>query len=209
MGGREHELTYGPVCEPSLERWTTLSWDARGHRLTGLRPDTDYWFRLRVRGRESRELRASARTLPADPNSPPFALVPLSSHRLGLEWSPGEPEGGRFSIVYGPLSGGPIRALQVEGRRETIFLDDLRPQTQYLITVSAARSTGQRRSYTLHGATLPDGRNTTSVAHTASPPSAPITNGSVRSSLLPSFQELLRPSSMQPSYLCTSQVRSP
>ncbi|XP_067833562.1 von Willebrand factor A domain-containing protein 1-like [Heptranchias perlo] len=65
-----------------------LPWDARGHVLRSLRPNTDYQVSLRVRGVDRGELQTRVTTLRALTGPTGVSVKVVSASSLGLDWSP-------------------------------------------------------------------------------------------------------------------------
>ncbi|XP_078064478.1 von Willebrand factor A domain-containing protein 1-like, partial [Mustelus asterias] len=132
-----------------------LPWDARTHRVRGLQANTTYKVTLRVRGRETTRLQTRVTTLAGETGPSRIAVRAVSPYILDLDWTPSPQYVQYYRILFGPLTGGPVRALGVNGSENGVLLPGLRPNTSYLINVSVLFLSGRGTSISVSGRTLP------------------------------------------------------
>ncbi|XP_038678172.1 mucin-17-like isoform X3 [Scyliorhinus canicula] len=137
-------------------RRVVLPWNSRAHSVRRLQPNTTYHVTLRVRGRESSKLQAQATTLSGVKVPIRMVLRAVSASVLSLDWFPSPDNVKQYWILYGPLTGGSVRALDVNGRESGVFLRGLSPNTTYLINISVLYTSGRRTSFSISGKTLPE-----------------------------------------------------
>ncbi|XP_034029216.1 von Willebrand factor A domain-containing protein 1 [Thalassophryne amazonica] len=166
-----YEIRFGPVpaggaggggtgTSPSIggtqyQRITQLA-DSSTARLTGLKPDTTYIATLTP---ESNEL--SFNTLSVTFTTKPEVLSPAvvtvsesSERSVRVNWGPLQPESVRsYHIEYSALPTGKLHAVRVGGMQNSTILQDLQPDTTYLVTVSARHSSGKERAMSVKACT--------------------------------------------------------
>lgn len=73
---------------------------------------------------------------------------------LRVSWSPVQPEQvQQYRVEYGEIPFGPVRTVTLPSFQSSALLSQLRPDTEYLITVTALHSSGQQRAMSVRGCT--------------------------------------------------------
>uniref|UniRef100_A0A671NCH2 Collagen, type XII, alpha 1a n=1 Tax=Sinocyclocheilus anshuiensis TaxID=1608454 RepID=A0A671NCH2_9TELE len=112
---------------------------------------------------ESEDLLGSQRTLskvitPA-PSGPPqnLQVFNATTSSLTTKWdhAPGKVQ--NYRIAYVPVAGGRSQSTQVGGKKNTVILQKLTPDTPYYITVAAIYANGDAKDISGQGKTLPLG----------------------------------------------------
>nr|XP_040055050.1 collagen alpha-1(XII) chain isoform X2 [Gasterosteus aculeatus aculeatus] len=112
--------------------------------LENLDPDTPYDVSVTAiypDESESEDLLGSERTLP---NGPPTNLVVFNetTTTLNARWNPAPGRVQNYKITYVPTAGGRSLTTQVGGKKTTVLLPKLTPDTEYSITVVAVYAKG-------------------------------------------------------------------
>uniref|UniRef100_A0A9J7YAI7 Collagen, type XII, alpha 1a n=1 Tax=Cyprinus carpio carpio TaxID=630221 RepID=A0A9J7YAI7_CYPCA len=134
--------------------------------LENLEPDTLYDVSVTAiypDESESEDLLGSQRTLskvitPA-PSGPPQNLQVFNATTTSLttKWdhAPGKVQ--NYRITYVPIAGGRSQSTQIGGKKNTVILQKLTPDTPYYITVAAVYANGDAKDISGQGKTLPLG----------------------------------------------------
>ncbi|KAM8917084.1 collagen alpha-1(XII) chain isoform 2-T2 [Spinachia spinachia] len=112
--------------------------------LENLDPDTPYDVSVTAiypDESESEDLLGNERTLP---NGPPTNLVVFNetTTTLNARWNPAPGRVQNYRITYVPTAGGRSQTTQVGGKKTTVLLPKLTPDTEYSITVVAVYARG-------------------------------------------------------------------
>ncbi|XP_016355073.1 uncharacterized protein LOC107698549 [Sinocyclocheilus anshuiensis] len=77
-----------------------------------------------------------------------------SSDRLHVSWSPVQPEQvQQYRVEYGEIPSGLVWNLTLPSNHSSALLTQLRPDTKYLITITALHSSGQQRAMSIRACT--------------------------------------------------------
>ncbi|XP_039992554.1 collagen alpha-1(XII) chain isoform X2 [Xiphias gladius] len=144
--------------ETSLE-YAIVNSDETTHLLENLEPDTPYDVSITAiypDESESEDLLGTERT---SPNAPPTDLVVFNetTTSLNARWNPAPGRVQNYRITYVPTSGGRSQTTQVGGKKNTVLLPKLTPDTEYTITVVAVYARGVSRELNGLGKTKPLG----------------------------------------------------
>ncbi|XP_039992553.1 collagen alpha-1(XII) chain isoform X1 [Xiphias gladius] len=152
--------------ETSLE-YAIVNSDETTHLLENLEPDTPYDVSITAiypDESESEDLLGTERTLSRQggrptPNAPPTDLVVFNetTTSLNARWNPAPGRVQNYRITYVPTSGGRSQTTQVGGKKNTVLLPKLTPDTEYTITVVAVYARGVSRELNGLGKTKPLG----------------------------------------------------
>ncbi|XP_048083246.1 collagen alpha-1(XII) chain isoform X1 [Alosa alosa] len=135
--------------------------------LEGLEPDTLYDVSVTAiypDESESEDLLGSQRTLPKivitpAPTGPPTNLLVFNetTTTMTLRWdhAPGRVQ--NYKITYVPAAGGRTQMTQIGGKKNTVNLQKLTPETTYSLTVTAVYGTGEAMDLNGEGTTKPLG----------------------------------------------------
>uniref|UniRef100_A0A672RGL2 Collagen alpha-1(XII) chain n=1 Tax=Sinocyclocheilus grahami TaxID=75366 RepID=A0A672RGL2_SINGR len=127
--------------------------------LENLEPDTLYDVSVTAiypDESESEDLLGSQRT---SPSGPPQNLQVFNATTTSLttKWdhAPGRVQ--NYRITYVPVAGGRSQSTQIGGKKNTVILQKLTPDTPYYITVAAIYANGDAKDISGQGKTLPLG----------------------------------------------------
>uniref|UniRef100_A0A665VXY0 Collagen, type XII, alpha 1a n=1 Tax=Echeneis naucrates TaxID=173247 RepID=A0A665VXY0_ECHNA len=142
-------------------QYAILNNDDTTHVLENLEPDTPYDVSVTAiypDESESEDLMGTERTCKT-PNAPPTNLVVFNetTTSLNARWNlaPGRVQ--NYKITYVPTSGGRSQTTQVGGKKNTVLLPKLTPDTEYSIAVVAVYPQGVSRELNGVGKTKPLG----------------------------------------------------
>ncbi|XP_031703091.1 collagen alpha-1(XII) chain isoform X1 [Anarrhichthys ocellatus] len=140
------------------------------HVLENLEPDTPYDVSVTAiypDEAESEDLLGTERTLRLGstsdgkrlPNGPPTNLVVFNetTTTLNARWNPAPGRVQNYRITYVPTAGGKSQTTQVGGKKTTLLLPKLTPDTEYSITVVAVYAKGISKELNGPGKTKPLG----------------------------------------------------
>ncbi|XP_056152395.1 collagen alpha-1(XII) chain-like isoform X2 [Lampris incognitus] len=146
--------------------YAILSSDETTRLLENLEPDTPYDVSVTAiypDESESEDLLGTERTLPKQtgpiPNAPPTNLVVFNATTTSLNarWNPAPGRVQTYKITYVPTAGGRTQTTQVGGKKNTVLLPKLTPNTEYSISVVAVYPRGVSRELKGPGKTKPLG----------------------------------------------------
>uniref|UniRef100_A0A4W6E2A3 Collagen type XII alpha 1 chain n=1 Tax=Lates calcarifer TaxID=8187 RepID=A0A4W6E2A3_LATCA len=140
-------------------QYAILNNDETTHLLENLEPDTPYDVSVTAiypDESESEDLLGTERT---SPNAPPTDLVVFNetTTSLNTKWNPAPGRVQNYRITYVPTSGGRSQTTQVGGKKNTVLLPKLTPDTEYSISVVAVYARGVSRELNGLGRTKPLG----------------------------------------------------
>ncbi|NXY50523.1 VWA1 protein, partial [Ceuthmochares aereus] len=79
--------------------------------------------------------------------SPVQVLISDSGpHSFHVSWAPTLDSVIGYQILYGPLPGNSVKLLEVDGKRNSTVVENLAPNTTYLVTVTAVYKSGMEKS---------------------------------------------------------------
>ncbi|XP_036386391.1 von Willebrand factor A domain-containing protein 1-like isoform X2 [Megalops cyprinoides] len=123
--------------------------DATSAVLRSLQQDTTYTATLTPESNVDflKPLSVTFRTLP-EVLSPTVVTVSESrTNSVRVSWGPLQPNSvQRYQVEYSPLPRGEVQIVTADPYKNSTLLTQLRPDTQYLVTVSALHSSGQERA---------------------------------------------------------------
>ncbi|KAI5616691.1 collagen alpha-1(XII) chain isoform X1 [Silurus asotus] len=136
-----------------------LSADDTSHLLENLEPDTLYDVSVTAiypDESESEDLIGSQRTSPSGPPQN-LQVYNATTTSLTVKWdhAPGKVQ--NYRITYVPTEGGREQSTQIGGKKNTINLQRLTPDTPYSITVTAMYPSKEEKDVSGEGKTLPLG----------------------------------------------------
>ncbi|XP_041828166.1 collagen alpha-1(XII) chain isoform X2 [Melanotaenia boesemani] len=140
-------------------QYAILNSDETTHVLVDLEPDTPYDVSVTAiypDESESEDLLGTERT---SPNAPPTNLVVFNETitSLNARWTPPPGKVQNYRITYVPTSGGRSQTTQVGGKKNSVLLPKLTPDTEYSISVVAVYAGGVSRDLNGLGKTKPLG----------------------------------------------------
>ncbi|KAJ0062737.1 hypothetical protein NL108_004377, partial [Boleophthalmus pectinirostris] len=140
-------------------QYAILNNDETTHVLENLEPDTPYDVSVTAiypDESESEDLLGTERT---SPNAPPTNLVVFNetTTTLNARWNPAPGRVQNYKITFVPTAGGRSQTTQVGGKKTTVFLPKLTPDTEYAISVVAVYAKGVSAELNGLGKTKPLG----------------------------------------------------
>uniref|UniRef100_A0A672IPW9 Collagen, type XII, alpha 1a n=1 Tax=Salarias fasciatus TaxID=181472 RepID=A0A672IPW9_SALFA len=140
-------------------QYAILNNDETTHVLESLEPDTPYDVSVTAiypDESESEDLLGTERTSPL---APPTGLVVYNetTTTLNARWTPAPGRVQNYRITYVPTAGGRSQTTQVGGKKNTVLLPKLTPDTEYSISVVAVYARGVSKDLTGPGKTKPLG----------------------------------------------------
>uniref|UniRef100_A0A6Q2XZ99 Collagen alpha-1(XII) chain n=1 Tax=Esox lucius TaxID=8010 RepID=A0A6Q2XZ99_ESOLU len=161
-----YRIAVHPPRRHSLSHQAILSNDETTHNLQNLDPDTLYDVTLTAiypDESESEDLFGTQRTcrspLAFAPTGPPQNLQVFNATTVSLtvKWdhAPGPVQ--NYKISFQPVAGGKALSTQVGGKKNSVILQKLTPDTPYSITVAAVYPSGEAKSISGQGKTKPLG----------------------------------------------------
>ncbi|XP_034431804.1 collagen alpha-1(XII) chain isoform X3 [Hippoglossus hippoglossus] len=144
--------------DPNFQ-YSILNNDETTHVLENLEPDTLYDVTVTAiypDESESEDLMGTERT---SPNAPPTDLVVFNetTTSMNARWNPAPGRVQNYRITYVPTSGGRTQTTQVGGKKTTVLLPKLTPDTEYDINVVAVYARGVSEELNGVGKTKPLG----------------------------------------------------
>uniref|UniRef100_A0A3Q4AFB8 Collagen alpha-1(XII) chain n=1 Tax=Mola mola TaxID=94237 RepID=A0A3Q4AFB8_MOLML len=138
-------------------QYAILNNDETTHVLENLEVDTPYDVSVTAiypDESESEDLLGSEKTLP---HGPPTDLVVFNETitSLNARWNPSPGRVQNYRVTYVPTSGGRSQTTQVGGKKTTVLLPKLTPDTEYSISVVAVYPKGVSRELNGLGKTKP------------------------------------------------------
>uniref|UniRef100_A0A3B4F2M5 Collagen type XII alpha 1 chain n=1 Tax=Pundamilia nyererei TaxID=303518 RepID=A0A3B4F2M5_9CICH len=132
-----------------------LNSDETSHVLENLDPDTDYSVTVTAiypDESESEDLMGNERTLlPASPKN--LRVFNATTTTLTAKWEPAPGAVQNYKITYRPVAGGDALITQVGGKKTSVILQKLEPDTPYSISVAAVYATGISKDISEEGKT--------------------------------------------------------
>ncbi|XP_036927763.1 collagen alpha-1(XII) chain isoform X4 [Acanthopagrus latus] len=148
-------------------QYSILNSDETTHVLENLEVDTPYDVSVTAiypDESESEDLLGTERTLsrnalPRPPNAPPTDLVVFNETitSMNARWNPAPGRVQNYRITYVPTAGGRSQTTQVGGKKTTVLLPKLTPDTEYSISVVAVYARGVSQDLNGVGKTKPLG----------------------------------------------------
>ncbi|KAM9355371.1 collagen alpha-1(XII) chain [Pholidichthys leucotaenia] len=140
-------------------QFAILNQDETTHVLENLDPDTEYTVTVTAiypDESESEDLMGSQRTLPQGPPQN-LRVFNATTTTLTVKWdhAPGPVE--NYKITYVPTAGGEPLTTQVGGKKTSVILPKLDPDTPYTVSVAAIYPTGVSGDISGEGRTKPLG----------------------------------------------------
>lgn len=86
-------------------------------------------------------------TLFSEEKSPAQVLISESGpYSFHVSWAPTLDSVISYQILYGPLPGNSVKLLEVDGEHNSTVVENLAPNTTYLVTVTAVYKSGKEKS---------------------------------------------------------------
>uniref|UniRef100_A0A803VH09 von Willebrand factor A domain-containing protein 1 n=1 Tax=Ficedula albicollis TaxID=59894 RepID=A0A803VH09_FICAL len=154
-----YSLEYGPRADPAGKRTQQVSGALTSLVLSDLTPETTYEVALIPESNVHYFPPQSTRvTTLAEEISPVQVLISDSGPRsFHVSWAPVLDSVASYQVLYGPLPGNSVQVLQVDGRHNSTLVEQLAPNTTYLVTVTAVYRSGKERSLSAKACTQEEG----------------------------------------------------
>ncbi|KFV79533.1 von Willebrand factor A domain-containing protein 1, partial [Struthio camelus australis] len=143
-----YTLEYAPIDDPARKRTKQVSGAHTNLMLSNLAPETTYQVALIPESNVHYIPPQTTRvTTLAEETSPAQVLISESKpHSFHVSWAPTPDSVIGYQILYGPLPGDSVKLLEVDGKRNSTVVENLTPNTTYLVTVTAIYKTGKEKS---------------------------------------------------------------
>ncbi|GAA6231691.1 collagen alpha-1(XII) chain-like isoform X1 [Lates japonicus] len=146
-------------------QFAILNSDETTHVLENLDPDTEYSVTVTAiypDESESEDLMGNERTLLKAAEVPPepprnLRVFNATTTTLTVKWDPAPGKVQNYKISYKPAAGGEPLSTQVGGKKTSVILQKLEPDTPYAVTVAAVYPTGVSKDISGDGRTKPLG----------------------------------------------------
>ncbi|XP_067097113.1 collagen alpha-1(XII) chain [Osmerus mordax] len=140
-------------------QYAILNSDEISHVLENLDPDTLYDVTVTAiypDESESEDLMGSQRTSPTGPPQN-LQVFNATTTTLSVKWdhAPGPVQ--NYKLTYQPVAGGKTHSTQVGGKKNSVLLQKLIPDTPYSVTVAAVYPSGESKDISGRGKTKPLG----------------------------------------------------
>ncbi|NXO78100.1 VWA1 protein, partial [Sitta europaea] len=143
-----YSLEYAPAAEPARKRTQQVSGALTSLVLSDLAPETTYEVALIPESNvHFFPPQATRVTTLAEEISPVQVLISESGpHSFQVSWAPMLASVASYQVLYGPLPGNSVNVLQVDGGHNSTVVEQLAPNTTYLVTVTAVYRSGKEKS---------------------------------------------------------------
>ncbi|XP_067826596.1 von Willebrand factor A domain-containing protein 1 isoform X2 [Heptranchias perlo] len=141
-------IEYTPLVESQRKSWKTVTVDETSVVLRQLFPETTYEVKLTPihDNNYNKPLVIKVTTL-QDETSPQIIVISESRPRsFHVSWAPTPHSVVSYEVVYGVLPGGEPSLLTIDGNQNTTVVNNLEPNTTYLVTVSALYQSGRTKA---------------------------------------------------------------
>ncbi|XP_038677638.1 von Willebrand factor A domain-containing protein 1 [Scyliorhinus canicula] len=141
-------IEYTPLTEPLRKSWKTVTRDETSVVLRELLPETTYEVKLTPISNSNyhKSLVTKVTTL-EDEISPQTVLITDSLPRsFRVSWAPTLLGVASYEVLYGILPGGEPSLLTIDSSQNSTVVNNLEPNTTYLVTVSALYHSGRTKA---------------------------------------------------------------
>ncbi|XP_074832003.1 von Willebrand factor A domain-containing protein 1 [Carettochelys insculpta] len=141
-------LEYAPTEHPERKLVKQVSGDHTSLFLSSLSADTTYEVVLIPESNVQYIPPQSTRVTTLEEEiSPARVLISESRlHSFRVSWAPTPESVGRYQVLYGPLPGSSAQLLEVDGTHNSTVVENLAPNTTYLVTVTAIYKSGKEKA---------------------------------------------------------------
>uniref|UniRef100_A0A8B9NVD8 von Willebrand factor A domain-containing protein 1 n=1 Tax=Apteryx owenii TaxID=8824 RepID=A0A8B9NVD8_APTOW len=163
-----YTLEYAPIDDPGRKKTKQVSGAHTNLMLSSLAPETTYQVALipesnmhYIPPQTTRVTTLAGKTcttltkwegttvlnaLPALKYMPLVLISESKPHSFHVSWAPTPDSVIGYQILYGPLPGDSVKLLEVDGKRNSTAVENLAPNTTYLVTVTAIYKSGKEKS---------------------------------------------------------------
>uniref|UniRef100_A0A8D0LB53 von Willebrand factor A domain-containing protein 1 n=1 Tax=Sphenodon punctatus TaxID=8508 RepID=A0A8D0LB53_SPHPU len=141
-------LEYAPTGDPARKLTKQLSGDHTGLSLSNLSPQTTYEVVLIPESNERYMPPQTTRVTTLQEEITPARVVISESrpHSIRVSWFPTPDNVAAYQVLYVLLPGNSVKLVEVDGSHNTTVLENLAPNTTYLVTVSAIYKSGKEKA---------------------------------------------------------------
>ncbi|XP_019349469.1 von Willebrand factor A domain-containing protein 1 isoform X1 [Alligator mississippiensis] len=152
-------LEYTPTDEPRRKLMQQVSGDRTSLLLSDLAPETTYEVVLIPESNTHYIPPQTTRVTTLQEEISPTRIVISESmpHSIRVSWSPTPDSVVSYQVLYGPLPGNSAKLLEVDGKHNSTVLENLTPNTTYLVTVAAIYKSGKERALSAKACTQEEG----------------------------------------------------
>ncbi|NXS62499.1 VWA1 protein, partial [Brachypteracias leptosomus] len=152
-------LEYAPVGDLGRKRTQQVSGAHTSIVLSNLAPETSYEVALipesNVHYFPPQTTRVT--TLPEEISPAQVLISDSGPHSFHVSWAPTLDSVRGYQVLYGPLPGNSVQLLEVDGQHNSTALENLAPNTTYLVTVTALYKSGKEKSLSAKACTQEEG----------------------------------------------------
>ncbi|RXN08048.1 collagen alpha-1(VII) chain [Labeo rohita] len=133
-----YRITYGPTGQPAAQLLEqSVGADSTSLTLVGLQSDTEYVINLYplFPRNSASPATLTARTLRLE-GVQQLSVETVSSNSVRVRWT-GQVGARGYRVVWGPFTGSDVETVELGGDSESHILGNLRPDTEYIVTVIA------------------------------------------------------------------------
>ncbi|KAM9217559.1 von Willebrand factor A domain-containing protein 1 isoform 1-T1 [Leptosomus discolor] len=154
-----YTLEYAPTDDLARKRTKQVSGAHTSLVLSNLAPETTYEVALVPESNVHYFPPQTTRvTTLAEEISPVQVLISESGpHSFHVSWAPTLDSVSSYQILYGPLPGNSVKLLEVDGKDNSTVVENLAPNTTYLVTVTAIYKSGKEKSLSAKACTQEEG----------------------------------------------------
>uniref|UniRef100_A0A8C2TEN7 von Willebrand factor A domain-containing protein 1 n=1 Tax=Coturnix japonica TaxID=93934 RepID=A0A8C2TEN7_COTJA len=150
-----YTLQYAPTDDLAAKRTTQVSGAHTSLTLSNLAPETTYEVALIP---ESNVHYFSPQTIRVTTLAGKAGVCTAGAslhegrdwdsrpHSFQVSWAPTPDSVTSYQVLYGPLRGNSAQLIEVDGTRNSTIVENLAPNTTYLVTVTAIYSSGKEKS---------------------------------------------------------------
>ncbi|NXV80336.1 VWA1 protein, partial [Atlantisia rogersi] len=143
-----YTIEYAPTDYPARKRTKQVSGAHTSLLLSNLAPETTYEVALIPESNIHYFPPQTTRvTTLAEEITPAQVFISESGpHSFHVSWGPALDSVLSYQILYGPLPGNSVKLLEVDGKSNSTVVENLAPNTTYLVTVTATYRSGKEKS---------------------------------------------------------------
>ncbi|XP_059807983.1 von Willebrand factor A domain-containing protein 1 [Hypanus sabinus] len=149
-------IEYSPLMDPQ-KSWKTVTREETSVVLRQLLPKTTYEVKLTpINDNYNKFLETVVTTLEETPEelSPQVVVISDSQPRsFQVSWAPTPHSVASYEVLYGVLPGGRTNLLSISGDQNITIVNNLEPNTTYLVTVSAIYQSGRTEALSVKACT--------------------------------------------------------
>ncbi|XP_051895372.1 von Willebrand factor A domain-containing protein 1 [Pristis pectinata] len=147
-------IEYSPLMDSQSKSWKTVTGDETSVVLRQLLPETTYEVKLTPINTNHNKYLVTKVTTLEEEMSPQVVVISESQPRsFHVSWAPTPHNVASYEVLYGILPGGETNLLTVSGDQNTTIVNNLEPNTTYLVTVSAMYQSGRTEALSVKACT--------------------------------------------------------